>query len=639
MLAVQSTQHAPARRIMCSLDLQGVQSIRVAVAAVLPSRFRGSVSACSVSPSPQSVTLMLRGTHACPFHKMHGSTKIWVHVVGPFAQLRCCSKQCAELAGIWRPLDLRDQRVAESLGSWRQLSLAGDFARRQRQHQRQAPVSEVAHGHAASAPMEATNVNLASPFLSAHLPALAVASAVAANVRSFGAANETADASRPRAAVVALAGREMPRVSPESVASSLPTPAAASTRGPAFNTAASIAIHGGVPGAVPRPFPGVAPPRPLHGAPPTLLPTAAAPHVGPGSSGGGVVHPPTPQFLHVPPQVRPPPPRPINSVAGAAAAAAAAVAAAALYRQSFDPRRPRPAAAVAPMPAVAPPPRPFPAPIAAAHPTAGCTKPCCTPGVGRVFLPRARVNVPPARVNVPPARVSVPPALAEAVFRPPRIPYPILGAPLPVPLLPGPPHSPVNFPGSVLGGLRPPSGNDAPGLWEMLSLAAWSPPGVMPALALPALGWASKDIQFRTARTRYYALAKLLHPDRWALTWASARLFVPRVWQALVDVGDDGDAAQCPATSGDCAGNSAGGVGSTQHACCQDGPREPGADPGTSERETVAPRSSDKTGASIAMAPAVVSSHKWTEGTLRLAAEEVFRRVRAAYESLCALKN
>lgn len=545
---------------------------------------------------------MLQGLHLCPFHMTHGSVKVWVHVVGPFAQLRCCWTLCRDLAGIWRPLDLCGQRVADFLGRWRQLIKIGS---RRRQQQGRTLMSQVAQGGAvASQAVEATALNASTLFGACAPTAAAAASAAAApaSASGVGPAVETASALRLGAAGDAPAGRERPHVLPVSAAlsggrSSMPTPATDSIRGPALSDAARNAVHGGALGAAPRPFPDVPPPRPLSRAPPPLLPRASASHGGPNN---GVVHPPMPQF-HVPPQVRPPPPRPVNGTPSAAAAAP--------KRQSFDPRRPRPAAV--PTRPAAPLPRPSSAFRPQLHPTS-CTKPCCMPSG---IAPRA---------------------VSEPFFGPPCVPHPVLGAPLPVPRVPGPPYLPVSFSMLILDGRRPANGNEAPGLWEVLSLSAWAPPGAMPALALPTAGWASRDIQFRAARTRYYALAKLLHPDRWALTWATARLIVPRVWQPIVDVGDDdADATHC-GTGGDAAGSGAGGVSSAK-----DAPSEPGTGSGTSEHETAAPQSAAHAAASSAKAHpvAAASPRRWTEETLRLAAEEVFRRVRAAYESICALKS
>lgn len=76
-----------------------------------------------------------------------------------------------------------------------------------------------------------------------------------------------------------------------------------------------------------------------------------------------------------------------------------------------------------------------------------------------------------------------------------------------------------------------------PSLWTVIDVAAATraSPLAHPAcaaLCLPATAATDKEM----VRERFRRLAKLLHPDRWLLTWAAALESVPSEWAAILDV-------------------------------------------------------------------------------------------------------
>lgn len=81
-----------------------------------------------------------------------------------------------------------------------------------------------------------------------------------------------------------------------------------------------------------------------------------------------------------------------------------------------------------------------------------------------------------------------------------------------------------------------------PNLWNVLEIAAatrasLNAPPAYTALCLPADAAADKEL----VRGRFRRLAKLLHPDRWPITWTAAQESVPVAWAAVLDASAGGD--------------------------------------------------------------------------------------------------
>lgn len=166
------------------------------------------------------------------------------------------------------------------------------------------------------------------------------------------------------------------------------------------------------------------------------------------------------------------------------------------------------------------------------------------------------------------------------------------------------PHAPIplctrptGVSSDVLNGLRPLSLKETPDFWETLSRVAWEPlqavsgdrsrrpsytyASALACLSFPGRGWASRDVLAAAAGVRFRGLLRLLHPDHWDATWATARTRVAQSW-ALVPVSNDAQIAPAPPPP-----------------------------------NTTAPR-------------------YWTEGMLRVAASDAFNRIQLARESFSA---
>lgn len=75
------------------------------------------------------------------------------------------------------------------------------------------------------------------------------------------------------------------------------------------------------------------------------------------------------------------------------------------------------------------------------------------------------------------------------------------------------------------------SASRAPPLWAALQLAAWAGEAAdrwpLRTLGLSDVAAAATPAAASMARARYFALARLLHPDRWAVTWRAGASSVP----------------------------------------------------------------------------------------------------------------
>lgn len=90
---------------------------------------------------------------------------------------------------------------------------------------------------------------------------------------------------------------------------------------------------------------------------------------------------------------------------------------------------------------------------------------------------------------------------------------------------------PAPFPGP--GGRREFSQLPCPSLWTVLEVAAASQLAPLPCAALCLPADAAADV--RVVRERFRRLAKVLHPDRWHVTWAAELARIPAAWVSVLE--------------------------------------------------------------------------------------------------------